>query len=307
MLASPSDVNDEREIARKIIWEWNYLYSIHKKMVLLPIGWETHSAPLLGDRPQEIINKQVLGQSDLLIGIFWTRIGTPTGNFISGSAEEIEAHIKTGKPVMLYFSNKPVALDRVDNSQYQKLIAFKNEYMQRGLIETFSSIEDFKNKFERQLAIMINTTSYFKGFEEAGVIAVQNGEPIAVDKYINRLADVEQRKLKLSVKPKLWLNGASTNGASGDIKIDLNNKGETAYIKDIKLLSGNINLHSLSLPYELNKSERRYIFGRTTGENHISNTSYTIEVSYEDELGNKFISIIEGVGPKATITKTIEN
>lgn len=54
MLASPSDVDEERQVARDIIWEWNYLHSQDKRIVLLPLGWETHSSPLLGDRPQGI-------------------------------------------------------------------------------------------------------------------------------------------------------------------------------------------------------------------------------------------------------------
>ena len=80
MIASPSDVNKERQIAREVINDWNLKNTEDKKIVLLPIGWETHSAPVLGDRPQEIINKQILDKCDILIGIFWTRIGTPTGD-----------------------------------------------------------------------------------------------------------------------------------------------------------------------------------------------------------------------------------
>ena len=47
----------------------------------------THSRPQMGDRPQELINKQLVGHCDLLIGSFWTRLGTPTGRAESGTAE----------------------------------------------------------------------------------------------------------------------------------------------------------------------------------------------------------------------------
>ncbi len=49
MIASPSDVNEERQTIREAIFEWNYKHSITTRMVLIPLGWETHSAPLLGE------------------------------------------------------------------------------------------------------------------------------------------------------------------------------------------------------------------------------------------------------------------
>jgi hypothetical protein len=37
LIASPSDVDEEREIAVKVIQEWNDLYSYSRKVVLLPL------------------------------------------------------------------------------------------------------------------------------------------------------------------------------------------------------------------------------------------------------------------------------
>ena len=75
LIASPSDVEEEREVAARIIQEWNDLNSFNKKIVLLPIRWETHTSPTYGSRPQEIINSQIVNECDLLIGFFWTKIG----------------------------------------------------------------------------------------------------------------------------------------------------------------------------------------------------------------------------------------
>ena len=74
MIASPSDVPSERNIVREVVYEWNAVHSQSRKIVLLPIGWETHSSPEMGGRAQEILNDQVLSKCDLLVGIFWTRI-----------------------------------------------------------------------------------------------------------------------------------------------------------------------------------------------------------------------------------------
>lgn len=152
MIASPSDVRPERSLAQTVIHEWNAIHSNDRRFVLLPLAWETHSSPAMGARAQEVINTQLVADSDLLVAIFWTRRGTPTGASPSGTVEEIEEHIKAGKPVMLYFSNQPVRLDSLDEEQYKALRAFKQSVLKRGLVEEYDSVQQFKETFSRQLA-----------------------------------------------------------------------------------------------------------------------------------------------------------
>ncbi len=152
MIASPGDVATERNIVRSAIHDWNAVHSADRRVILVPVGWETHSAPEMGDRAQAVINKQVLQNCDLLIAIFWTRLGTPTGKAASGTVEEIEEHLASGKPAMLYFSNAPVRPDSVDDEQYNALREFRASCQKRGLIETYDSLEEFQGKFRRQLA-----------------------------------------------------------------------------------------------------------------------------------------------------------
>jgi hypothetical protein len=88
----------------------------------------------------------------MLVAVFWTRLGTPTGEADSGTVEEVERHLKEGKPVMLYFSNQPVRPDSIEGEQYEALAAFKKSALSRGLVEEFDSHEQFREKFRRQLA-----------------------------------------------------------------------------------------------------------------------------------------------------------
>jgi hypothetical protein len=156
MIASPGDVSTERQAVREILNEWNSIHSEDRGLVLLPIGWETHSTPAMGDRPQAIINKQILANCDLLVAMFWTRIGSPTGNAVSGTVEEIEEHLRVGKPAMLYFSSALVCPDSVDEEQYRALKEFKQECYKRGLVEAYDSVGEFRDKFSRQLSQTIN-------------------------------------------------------------------------------------------------------------------------------------------------------
>lgn len=161
MIASPGDVQIERNIVREVIHEWNAVHAAVRRTVLLPVGWDTHASPLMGSHPQEIINWQVLQTSDLLIAIFWTRLGTPTPNAASGTVEEIEEHIATGKPVMIYFSAAPVVMDSVDQEQYAALIKFKTACKARGLFESYGSTSEFHDKVRRHLAMTLNSNPYF--------------------------------------------------------------------------------------------------------------------------------------------------
>src|SRR5438093_13518879 len=100
MIASPSDVSGERQVIRNVLQEWNYAHSEDKNIVLMPVGWESHSTPSMGERPQGIINKRVLAGCDLLVAVFWTKLGTPTGNAASGTVEKIEEHLKSKRQAM---------------------------------------------------------------------------------------------------------------------------------------------------------------------------------------------------------------
>ena len=171
MIASPGDVASERAIVRDVVYEWNAVNSNTRKLVLLPVGWETHSSPEMGASAQQIINQQVLRKCDLLVGVFWTRLGSPTENHLSGTVEEIEEHIAAGKPVMLYFSSQPVALDTVDLEQVHRLKAFKLSCQSRGLYESYDNHSDFKESFYRHLQLKVNEHQMFQVAEASSVDA----------------------------------------------------------------------------------------------------------------------------------------
>ncbi|NRS14940.1 hypothetical protein HP398_00645 [Brevibacillus sp. HB1.4B] len=80
LIASPSDLHKERKVIRDAINTWNTQNADIFNIIFLPTMWETNTVPTMGDRPQEIINQQIVDKSDLLLGVFWTRIGSPTGS-----------------------------------------------------------------------------------------------------------------------------------------------------------------------------------------------------------------------------------
>jgi len=155
LVASPSDCVQERKAVPEIIYSWNAANSLRSAAILEPVLWETHATPAMGDRPQALINKQLVQQCDLLIGVFWTRLGTNTGVAESGTAEEIEEFRKDGKPVLLYFSSAPVIPESIDHEQYQKLIAYKKTLQDQGIVFSYDSVGAFRELLQRHLASTI--------------------------------------------------------------------------------------------------------------------------------------------------------
>jgi hypothetical protein len=184
LVASPGDVGEERNVIPEIINEWNGVSAAQSKSILMPVKWESHAAPLLGNRPQAIINEQLVNDCDLLVGVFWTRIGTHTGVSISGTAEEIEQFVAQNKPVMLYFSQSPVDPEKIEIDQFTVLRGFKEKMRLKGLTESYSGIPDFRQKFSRQLAINLNNilTQAASDMTERQKAPRSKNEPVIVPK-----------------------------------------------------------------------------------------------------------------------------
>ena len=208
MIASPSDVISEREIVRDVLAEWNAIHADKRGIVFLPVGWETNASPSMGERPQAIINKQILKDADLLVGVFWTRLGTATGAYPSGTVEEIEEHIASGKPAMLYFSRAPVMPESIEPDQYAALNKFRDSCKDRGLLDSYSSAIEFQGKFYRQLQLILNQDAYF------GAAVVPTLIPSVVE---DRVIGVSPSPMQLSQEARTLLKEASLSH-NGEIR-----------------------------------------------------------------------------------------
>jgi hypothetical protein len=200
LIASPSDVPKERAAIAESLHDWNALHSQQTGYVLLPVMWESHSAPAMGDRPQAIINNQVVRNCDMLVGAFWTRLGSPTGVEESGTVEEIRWFLKQNKPVMLYYSKQQVDLDHIDTQQLEKLNEFKKSIRDKGIQEQYSSAEDLKQKLLRHLTIVMR---------EMSVNPVVDASTVKAAKASTREEEIEAPK-----KPTKRATRKTSNGLS---------------------------------------------------------------------------------------------
>jgi hypothetical protein len=151
LIASPSDLSEERDAATDVINTWNAQHAAAEGVVLLPVRWETHSRPQSGTRPQQALNEQLVSTCDILIGMFWTRIGASTGVAEYGTVEEIGEFVAASKPALLYFSRRPVDPAKIDTKQLNRLKVFKKHTLTKALTGEFANVQSLRDQLMRNL------------------------------------------------------------------------------------------------------------------------------------------------------------
>ena len=172
MIASPSDVPEARNAVETAIYNWNAANARQKGVILQPWRWETSSVPVLGGHPQALINAQGVDDSDIVFALFGGRLGSPTPDAVSGTAEEIERAVKNGKPVHLYFSTAPLP-NNIDTAQLDALRAFKKDMQAKGLLGEFNTPEQLNHEvwkaIEHDITALGLTTAAATPAKPAGV------------------------------------------------------------------------------------------------------------------------------------------
>jgi hypothetical protein len=133
LIASPSDVQQERDEIERVIFEWNIRYSEELNIILLPSRWENDVVPAYGGMDaQQVINEQLVNKCDILIGVFWMKLGTPTTRYSSGTLEEISIFIEKEREVMLYFVDRNIPRNS-NLEEIQRVDSYRNEYGKKGV------------------------------------------------------------------------------------------------------------------------------------------------------------------------------
>jgi hypothetical protein len=156
LIASPGDVVNERTVVAEVIEDWNSAHSRVRKISLQAVRWELDGVPATGDRPQAILNRQLVESADILIAVFGIRLGTPTGKAPSGTVEELEHFRSQGKPVLMYFSGGAVPRDH-DPEQLRLLQEYRSELESNTLSYTFPDLAALRRRLSRDLANVMNS------------------------------------------------------------------------------------------------------------------------------------------------------
>ncbi|MFU8779069.1 MAG: hypothetical protein ACNA7M_15610, partial [Roseovarius sp.] len=153
--SAPGDVVEECTAFFETVSEWNDVHSSAHSATLKPVSWKRDTHPAIG-RPQAVINHQALNASDILIAVFRSRFGSPTGCADSGTEEEIRRSIADGRAVMLYFHEPEADMTEADAEQLRQLVRFKEEMRRSALVHSYGDPQEFKRAFALHLPMAVN-------------------------------------------------------------------------------------------------------------------------------------------------------
>lgn len=153
LISCPGDVSKYVDVVKECIESFNITIGRLNSAEIVGQHWSSSSYAQSGDKPQELLNNQFVRDCDAAIAIFWTRFGTPTDKYGSGTEEEIEEMFSDGKQVFMYFVTEPVDMNSVDLEQYKKVQAFKGKYEGKGIYFMVNNVDDLRRLFTNHLAM----------------------------------------------------------------------------------------------------------------------------------------------------------
>lgn len=155
LLISPADVQEERQAVVDAVERWNATTGINLSAHVVTTRWE-FARPDMGAPAQDVINKQLVDGADFGIAVFWARLGSPTQEHSSGSAEEVERLLAKGANVMVYFSTRPVPHELLKDDQYGKLQELRSQYEKRGLLASFPNADKLAEMVSLHLTSLVS-------------------------------------------------------------------------------------------------------------------------------------------------------
>jgi len=163
VVASPSDVQAERDALPAVIDELNHGIARTQGLRLELARWETDSHPgFHAEGPQGLIDSILrIEDCDVFIGIFWKRFGTPTHGVQSGTEHEFrtayEAWQRNRHPeIMVYFNQEPYTLtSKAEMEQCAQVLEFKEVFPEEGLWWPYKGKDQFEDLVRKHLTNFI--------------------------------------------------------------------------------------------------------------------------------------------------------
>lgn len=153
LISCPGDVDEFIEIIQECTNSFNTIFGALNNSEIVTKHWSTASYPQSGGKPQELLNDQFIRNCDAAVAIFWTRFGSPTDKYGSGTEEEIEEMLAANKQVFMYFLDAPTTPSSVNMEQYKKIENFREKYKDKGIYCVVKNKDELRKEFTNHLAM----------------------------------------------------------------------------------------------------------------------------------------------------------
>ena len=164
VLASPSDVQAERDALPEVLNELNLGVAADRRMRLELTRWETDTYPgFHPEGPQGLIDPIIrIEDCDILIGIFWKRFGTSINDKEkSGTEHEFRVAYKAWKEkqrpqIQIYFNQKAYSpKTKEETDQWGQVLEFKKQFPKEGLWWPYKGKSNFGGLVRKHLTQFI--------------------------------------------------------------------------------------------------------------------------------------------------------
>lgn len=151
LLSCPGDVAKLVPTVFGALEDFNNHYSDSHQIELHGMHWSRDMYPKSGGKPQDLINEVVVPNCDAAIAIFWCDLGSPTDKYESGTVEEIEQMLDTGRQVFLYFSKENPSFEVAMRGIDPRIADFKERYKNRGVYWEFGTEKELSELLSKHL------------------------------------------------------------------------------------------------------------------------------------------------------------
>jgi Domain of unknown function (DUF4062) len=163
VVASPDDVQAERNVLPAVIEELNASIARDREWRLELARWETDAHPgFHPEGPQALIDAILrIKDCDVLLGIFWKRFGTPVHDAGSGTEHEFrrayEAWQQRRRPhIMMYFNQRAYTpKTKAEAEQWVQVLAFRENFPKEGLWWPYNGRVQFERLVRRHLTHLL--------------------------------------------------------------------------------------------------------------------------------------------------------
>lgn len=200
IVASPGDVMPERKGLDKVVTELNKTVAAHFGLHINVLRWEIDSYPAFHlEGPQGHIDQLFdIRHTDILVGIFWKRFGTPTHGVGSGTEHEFDVAYEAWKAsggkhpqLMIYFKKKPFSPSTTaETEQWGKVLEFRARFPREGLGWEYKTTEDFEQIFRVHLTRYLLANVSHLGGTSYQIIKSQKALYDTNQRIVNEASDV---------------------------------------------------------------------------------------------------------------------
>jgi hypothetical protein len=191
VISAPGDLSRDVQEVERAVLALNHALD-PRRVIIRTRHWSHSATPGVGAEGQQVVRRQLLEDADILVALIGRRLGTPTRDHESGTADEIKAMRARdgaafgGHHLQVYFKSEGVPMDQNALDEASRVVRFKNSLREDGVFHgEYTDVAELGQVISSNIQRAIEV---YIALEEA------IGESIDVVDRLGNNADAQQEK-----------------------------------------------------------------------------------------------------------------